>query len=247
MTQSLGKESYEQFADRYAAVVETKAHNAYLANPAIRSLLPPLAGCRVLDAGCGSGHFSDEFLNAGAEVVAFDVTPRFVEITRERLGDRATVYQHDLIQPLDFAEDASFDLVFSNLVMDYSPDWTPILTEFARVLRPGGAALWSFGHPAAEWALVKADRLVVVGEEPDYFAVQMTEMDWGGFGEPRPVVRAYRRPLQAGIASMLAAGLTLDALLEMQPTPEFAEVDSDRYARFMRNPTFMCIRAVKPA
>ncbi|MBV8887170.1 MAG: hypothetical protein JO235_24685 [Chroococcidiopsidaceae cyanobacterium CP_BM_RX_35] len=48
---SLGEQNYEQFAERYAAGVETKAHNAYYERPATLSLLPEVQGLQVLDAG----------------------------------------------------------------------------------------------------------------------------------------------------------------------------------------------------
>jgi hypothetical protein len=42
---SLGEKNYEQFAQRYAAKVETKAHNAYYERPATLSLLPNVRRC----------------------------------------------------------------------------------------------------------------------------------------------------------------------------------------------------------
>jgi hypothetical protein len=48
-------EAYSCLADAYAARIDTKAHNAYYDRPAVTSLLPPVAGKRVLDAGCGPG------------------------------------------------------------------------------------------------------------------------------------------------------------------------------------------------
>src|SRR5262245_24979906 len=100
---SIGEQNYEQFADRYAARVETKAHNAYYERPATLSLLPDVKGLRVLDAGCGPGIYAEWLVDHGASVVAIDVTPRMVELTRERVSSRADVRQADLTRPLDFA------------------------------------------------------------------------------------------------------------------------------------------------
>ena len=44
------------------------------------ALLPDVSGKRVLDAGCGPGHYAEELVNRGASVVACDVTPAMVEL-----------------------------------------------------------------------------------------------------------------------------------------------------------------------
>lgn len=239
---SLGEQNYEQFADRYAARVETKAHNAHIVDPAVSALLPPLAGLRVLDAGCGSGWYSERFLNAGAQVTPIDVTPAFVEIAQQRLGDRATVRRQDLTQPLAFAADGTFDLVFANLVLDYLEDWTPTLREFARVLVPGGRLIFACGNPVEDWLLVVSGRFRL-DELPDYFTTQMYAFPWGGFGEPRPVVREYRRPISALFNPLIDAGFALEQVIEPQPTEAFREADPDDYERHKRSPTFIAIRA----
>ncbi len=237
---SLGEQNYEQFARRYAELAETKPYNALYDRPATLSLLPEVAGRRVLDAGCGPGIYAEWLVNHGAEVVAFDVTPDFVDITRRRLGDRATVLQADLNQPLTFAGDAAFDVVLCPLVFDYFPDLRPIYAEFFRVLKPGGLLVFSCGHPLGDWLLVERHGL---GES--YFNIERYEMEWTGFGPPYPRIVAYRRPLQALINPLLEAGFQLDKLLEPQPTEAFREADPEHYERLIRQPGFICVRARK--
>ena len=50
---------YEQLADAYAAQVATKPHNAFYDRPALLALLPEVANRYVLDAGCGSGIYTE--------------------------------------------------------------------------------------------------------------------------------------------------------------------------------------------
>lgn len=236
---SIGQQNYEQFADRYAARADTKAHNAYYERPATLSLLPDVRNKRVLDAGCGPGIYAEWLLEHGAEVVAFDVTPDFVEITKQRVGDRAEVLRANLEQPLDFAADASFDLVVCPLVLDYIEDWAPVFAEFYRVLRPSGLLVFSCGHPAADF--------FKYWNTGNYFDIELYEMTWHGFGEPYPVVKAYRRPLSAIINPLLAAGFALDTLLEPQPTEDFKKdkAQAHHYDELMREPGFLCVRARK--
>jgi magnesium-protoporphyrin O-methyltransferase len=46
-----------------------------------------LSGRRVLDAGCGTGAMAFELARRGAEVLAIDLSPRLVEIARQRCPD----------------------------------------------------------------------------------------------------------------------------------------------------------------
>lgn len=233
---TIGERNYEQFADRYAAGVETKSHNAHYERPATRSLVPEVDGRHILDAGCGPGLNTEWLLDRGAQVTAVDVTPDFLRITRERVGDRATIQRADLDQPLDFA-DESFDGVLCALVLDYIADWGPTFREFARVLRPGGWLVCSAGHPFGDW--------LYFNMEGRYFDIERHTIEWHGFGEPFPQITSYRRPLNAMIDPLLAAGLALEALLEPLPQPSFKEVDPEGYEGLMHGPGFICLRARK--
>ena len=46
-----------------------------------------LRGRRVLDAGCGTGALAVEAANRGADVVAIDLSPKLVDIARQRMPD----------------------------------------------------------------------------------------------------------------------------------------------------------------
>ncbi len=47
-----------------------------------------LTGCRVLDAGCGTGLMTAELARRGAEVVAVDISPQLIAIAEDRLDSR---------------------------------------------------------------------------------------------------------------------------------------------------------------
>lgn len=241
---SPGEFSYEQFADRYNAIIEHKPHNAYLETPATRSLLPTLDGLWVLDAGCGPGHNAAWLLDQGAaHVTATEITPAFIEMARERLvsyGNRAAVRQVDLTQPLDFATDSSYDLVLSQLVLNYIDDWTAVCAEFHRVLKNDGLLVFSTGHPFGDWLYV----MRMVGEH-SYFEKRLFDARWGGFGEPRPVVRSYRRPLMEVLNPVIQTGFHIEEVLEPQPTADYAAADPEDYEDTKNKPTFLCIRARK--
>lgn len=227
-------EAYERLAEAYAARVDTKPHNAYYERPATLSLLPDVAGKRVLDAGCGPGVYSELLAERGAEVVAIDASEKMVRLARERLGDRAEVLLADFGDPLDFP-DGRFDFVLSALALDYVWDWEAVFAEFHRMLRWGGHLVFSMEHPFLKFA----ER-----GEGSYFKVERVEVDWKGFGE---VVRmpSYRRPLEAAINPLLEAGFTLERVLEPRPTGQFEAADPEEYGKLLREPGFLCVRAAK--
>jgi SAM-dependent methyltransferase len=236
--QPIALEAYSRLADAYGARIDTKAHNAYYDRPAVISLLPPVEGKQVLDAGCGPGVYAEWLVAQGAEVVGVDVCPRMVELARLRLGDRAAVIEGDLGRPLDFFPAASFDLVLSALALDYVRDWDAAFREFFRVLRDGGHLVFSVEHPSD----------VYYDHHPhgNYFEVERVEYEWRGLGT---TVRmpSYRRPLQAMLGPLLGAGFVLKRLLEPQPVPEFKEQEPRDYEKLMRQPGFICFRARKPS
>ena len=247
---SLGEQNYEQFAQRYAAAIETKAHNAYYERPATLSLLPNVQGLRVLDAGCGPGIYTEWLLKHGAQVVACDVTPQMLQITQRRIQcwlpaeeqQRVEIHRADLSQPLAFAEDARFDLVLCPLVLDYIADWQPVFEEFFRVLQPGGIFIFSCGHPTGDFLYTQRKQLTL----GNYFEVEQVVMEWRGFGEPYPVITSYRRPVGAMLNPLVKAGFVLDTVLEPKPIAQFQAADKEDYDKLMREPGFLCVRARKP-
>jgi len=98
-------------------------------------------GMRVLDIATGTGLSAEAALAAvgpTGRVTAADVSPAMAEKARERLGKarNASVSVEDG-QALSFA-DCSFDAVLCNLGLMFFPDPVRGLSEFRRVLRPGG-------------------------------------------------------------------------------------------------------------
>ncbi len=239
---SIGEENYDQFADRYAEYAKTKADNADYNFPAVTSLIENVVGARVLDAGCGYGIFTEWLLERQAEVVAFDVTRRMVEMTQAAVGDRATVFRHDLHDPLDFAEAESFDWVICPLVLDYIKDWQAVFTEFARVLKSGGKFVFSSGHPFGDYVWLKYR----AQKEVNYREIEEFITHWGGFGEPKPRIQFFRRPLSQTLNPIIAAGLYIDYILEPLPTEAYREKDPEGYKKRRQMPSFICVRAVKP-
>jgi ubiquinone/menaquinone biosynthesis C-methylase UbiE len=232
----LAQEAYDELAEAYAERVDTKPHNAYYERPATLSLLPPVKGKHVLDAGCGPGVYAEWLVEHGAQVVAVDGNRKMVRLAHQRLGDRVKVLLVNLEKPLNFARDGSFDIIIAPLVLDYIKDWYLVFKEFFRLLASGGALVFSMEHPYSKYDDHR--------ETSNYFDTDLVAYTWRGFGKPVSVP-SYRRSMSQVINPLLMAGFTLDYLLEPLPTLEFKASDLEEYEHLMRNPGFMCIRALK--
>ncbi|HTA15408.1 MAG TPA: class I SAM-dependent methyltransferase [Solirubrobacteraceae bacterium] len=94
---------------------------------------------RVLDVGCGEGHFAAALARAGAEVVAIDVAEEPLRRLRLRHPDiDARLAPAEAALPL---RDSSFDLVWSGETIEHVADTGQWLSEIRRVLRSGGPVL----------------------------------------------------------------------------------------------------------
>lgn len=138
----------------------------------LRSLGLPTRWRRVLDFGCGAGRLSQALAEHADEVVGVDVSEPMLETARglDRSGGRCE-FVHNDSPGLGRFEDGSFDLVYSELVLQHLPADVieGYLAEFMRVLNPGGVAvlqcttrpLWTF--KGAMWRFAPY-RLVALGQ-----------------------------------------------------------------------------------
>jgi SAM-dependent methyltransferase len=231
--------AYEKLAERYAAMIDTKPHNAYYERPATLSLLPSVRGKYVLDAGCGPGVYAQILVRRGARVVGVDVSPKMVRLARERVGSKAEFHLADLTRPVKFLRNGSFDIVTSSLMLPYIKDLGPLFKKFYRLLKSRGVLVFSDGHPFGDYLFFKERR-----KARNYFNTELAGCTWHGFGIS-VYVPGYRRPLNALLNPLIEAGFILDRIVEPLPTAEFKKADPRNYRKLMRMPGFICIRARK--
>lgn len=165
---------------------------------------PLLAGCRVLDLGCGSGrdvYALAQVVGEQGEVVGVDMTAeqlavarrhedyhraafgfarsnvRFIEGYIERLGELGLA-------------DASFDVIVSNCVINLCPDKGAVLREVFRLLKAGGEFYFSDVYADRRVPAALRDDPVLYGEclggalyWNDFLALARA----AGFADPRLV------------------------------------------------------------
>jgi malonyl-CoA O-methyltransferase len=141
-----------------AAVLQADVRNRLLARLADLELKPRV----IVDAGCGTGHASRALkrLYPRARVIALDIAPGMLRAAgqqRGRLRRFDRVCADALRMPFG---NASFDLIYSNLLLQWCNDPDAVFAEFGRVLRPGGLLVFSTFGPdtlkelRAAWASV---------------------------------------------------------------------------------------------
>jgi SAM-dependent methyltransferase len=107
-------------------------------------------GDRVIEVGAGPGRFTLELADIGARVVVADISPRQLELNREKVGTaglEASVEARHIVDVVDLSkfDDASFDAAVCyggpiSYVFERAGD---AVAELLRVTRPGGHVLLS--------------------------------------------------------------------------------------------------------
>jgi SAM-dependent methyltransferase len=93
----------------------------------------------VLEVGCGQGHLTIRLADRGIDIVGIDANSNAPAISG---SDRVLVMR---AEGLDFG-DAEFDAIVSVHAIEHIPPLDLAMAEMARVLKPGGRAL--FIYPA---------------------------------------------------------------------------------------------------
>jgi SAM-dependent methyltransferase len=175
-------------------------------------LLGDVRDRRVLEVGAGAAQCSRWLAAQGAQPVALDLSygqlsyGRFLD---ERAGVRTPLVLADA-QRLPFA-DAAFDLACSAYgAVPFVADSAAVMSEVARVLRPGGRWVFSVTHPI-RWCFLD-------DPGPEGLAVKTSYFDRRPYVEvdehQQPTYVEHHRTLGDRVRELVAAGLVIDDLVE---------------------------------
>lgn len=126
--------SFSRAAASYDAVAELQRT---VGSALIERLPADLQPSRWLDLGAGTGHFSRVLASRfpTSEGVALDIAEGMLRHARPQGGAAAFIAGDAECLPL---RDASVELIFSSLALQWCEDFPAVLNEAKRVLRPGG-------------------------------------------------------------------------------------------------------------
>jgi ubiquinone/menaquinone biosynthesis C-methylase UbiE len=98
------------------------------------------SNCRVVDVGTGTGFVAAGLAPRVAAVIGVDNSPAMLEVAERNLNALDVGNVQLLEGELDALPlgDDSMDAAVANMVLHHAPDPAAMLTEMARVVRPGG-------------------------------------------------------------------------------------------------------------
>ena len=127
----------EEYATEAGLAARRSVYESLEGPDARETAFGAIAECRprrVLEVGPGPGELAERVAaETGAEVVALDISPRMVELSRGRGVDARVGSAEELPWP-----DGSFDCAVAAWMLYHVADLDRALAELARVLRPGG-------------------------------------------------------------------------------------------------------------
>jgi SAM-dependent methyltransferase len=232
------------FLSAYSQLERWRApFGAAFEHPAFLSLLPDVAGLRVLDLGCGAGQLALHLANAGAvEVIGLDVSQQMLDRARVGNAHPRVTYVRQPIENADFP-DGRFDLVVSSLAIHYVEDYAGLVTRIAGWLVANGTLVFSTEHPIVLARASDEGWVRDGGGEPTAWGIDRygeegrRERQWFGAR-----VRKYHRMLTTLLNGLLDAGLTVERVIEPMPTDEQLTEHPD-WIEERRRPTFLLVRA----
>jgi malonyl-CoA O-methyltransferase len=215
------REAYRLWAPHYPP----RAHTLLMQieQEAVLHQLPPVHSRRVVDLACGTGRYAVALGAQGASVVGVDLS---LEMLSRAPGGFSRAQGDLRALPL---RACCADIVVCGLAVGHVEDLSATLAEMARVLVPGGCAVYSDLHPKGRALGWRRDFRATDGRR---YAVAFTAHR----------VATHRNALAR-------AGLALESLREVGVGEEAARRDPEA-ARFRRQwgdtPVLLVVRARKP-
>jgi SAM-dependent methyltransferase len=209
--------------------------------PALQALLPDLRGRQVLDLGCGFGWFCRwANKNGAAHVLGLDVSEKMLARARATTPDTEIAYTRADMERLELPA-ASFDLVYSSLVLHYIANLADLFAQVHRSLVQGGSLVFSVEHPIytapdnPNWFVDAAGRKVWPIDR--YLDEGPRSTDWLAKG----VIKQHRM-VASYLNLLLRAGFALSHVEEWGPT-EDQIVLRPQFADERQRPPFLLIAA----
>jgi 2-polyprenyl-6-hydroxyphenyl methylase/3-demethylubiquinone-9 3-methyltransferase len=168
----------------------------------IEKLAGGLAGRRIVDVGCGGGILAEAMAAKGAQVTGIDLAEKPLKVAMLHRVESGSGVDYRLISAEALAEEspASFDIVTCMEMLEHVPDPPSTVQACAKLVKPGGLAVFSTLNRNA-----KSFLLAIVGAEYVLGLLPKGTHEYARFIRPSELSRACRA---AGLAVTDLTGMT---------------------------------------
>lgn len=198
---------FGKIAHRYDAWYQTARGRMYdrLERAAVDKLLPSApGGGKLLEIGCGTGHWSEYFAGKGFAVTGVDISERMIAFARHR-GIADAIFDVADASALPFA-DGSFDVVAAITVLEFTADPVQVVAEMARcVSRTGGTLLVGALNSLSAYNRAKQRNAAGMYACANFFSPDDLMQLLLPFGKPTVIVAGFvpRRDFLVGASPLL--------------------------------------------
>ena len=162
----------------------------------------PLEGKDVLDVGCGGGILAEAMAQRGARVTGIDLAEKPLAVARLHLMESGLEVRYEAASAEDYAQAhaGAFDVVTCMEMLEHVPDPASSVAACARLLRPGGCAVFSTINRNP-----KSYLFAVIGAEYVLRLLPKGTHDYARFIRPSELARWCR---DAGLREVELTGMT---------------------------------------
>ncbi|MFX1492084.1 MAG: class I SAM-dependent methyltransferase [Promethearchaeota archaeon] len=237
-------------------------YSEYLNGPALKQMMGRVEGLKVLDIGCGEGHFSRFFARAGAKVTAIDFSEALIQaaLAEESRDPLGITYVATDAANLQMLESKSFDVAYCYMALMDIQDYLGAIAEVARVVKPKGRFLIVFAHPCFSlWRVLEGKQVggwrtrtrrngtkkYLYCWTSNYLQSHSYPFEWKHDRLPSTfTTTGYHRPLSDYVKALTKHGFVITYLDEPQPAEEGVKVHPPM-AKHYRVPQSITIEATK--
>ena len=162
----------------------------------------PLAGKDVLDVGCGGGILAEAMAQRSARVTGIDLAEKPLSVARLHLMESGLEVRYELASAEDYAaaHAGAFDVVTCMEMLEHVPEPASTVAACARLLRPGGCAVFATINRNP-----KSYLFAIIGAEYVLRLLPKGTHDYARFIRPSELARWSR---DAGLREVGLSGMT---------------------------------------
>jgi 2-polyprenyl-3-methyl-5-hydroxy-6-metoxy-1,4-benzoquinol methylase len=228
-----------EYWDDYMGEESNRFHREII-RPQTERLLEVAEGKTVLDIACGNGNFSRRLAELGANVVAFDYSPKMIERAKLRSYDYLDRIEYHVIDATNYDSLINlgiekYDHAVANMALMDISDITVLTKALHKLLKTNGTFVFSIPHPCFQTPGMRKihETEDINGEIVSRNSIQTTKYLTpepieviGIKGQPVPHL-IFHRPLSYYINLFSSSNFVLDGLEE--PSFTIDEKANDKF------------------